>query len=220
MADIKLAVQERNVTGKNKVDKLRQEKLIPGVIYRKGEDNLNVKMLEKDFVKVLEEAGTSALVDLQVGDGDEVTVLIKDFQKHAYKNHYLHADFQTVKMDEKLRLMIPVVLLNRDDIRLQPSVLMQLLEEVEIECLPGDIPQTADVDVQDMQYGDTMTVDDLDIASNSKLDILTDREEPVCSLSEPQEEEELDEEETAEVDPSAVPEIGEEDEEKEESEEE
>lgn len=209
MADIKLAVEQREVTGKNKVDKLRQEKLIPGVIYQKGEENLNVQMLEKDFVKVLEDAGTSALVDLELGSDKTITVLIKEYQKHSFKNRYLHVDFQTVRMDEKLRLMVPVVLLNRDEIRLQPSVLMQLLEEVEVECLPGDIPQQAEVNVENMQYGEVLTVADLDIASNDKLEILTDKEETVAALHEPREE--VEEDTDVEVDPTAVPEIGKDD---------
>ena len=107
--------------------------------------------------------------------------------------------------------------MNRDEIRVQPSVLLQMLDEVEIECLPGDIPAQAEVDVQNMQIGDVITVADLDVAKNDKVTVLINEEEPVASLSEPQEEviSEETEEETSAAD---VPVVGEK--EKEEAEEE
>ena len=145
------------------------------------------------------------------------TVLIKEVQRHPFRDEVLHIDFQGVRMDEAIRLLVPVVLVNRDEIRVQPSVLLQMLDEVEIECLPGDIPAQAEVDVQNMQIGDVITVADLDVAKNDKVTVLINEEEPVASLSEPQEEviSEETEEETSAAD---VPVVGEK--EKEEAEEE
>ncbi len=104
-------------------------------------------------------------------------------------------------MNQKIRVTIPVVLEGRDNIKAQPSVIMQIIDSVEIECLPGDLPSEAVVNVVDMQIGDNMTVADLDIAGNDKIHIHVDPEEVVAVLSEPQEEnlEETDEEVSAEV---------------------
>lgn len=213
MSKYTLKTKKRDEAGKNRVDKLRNEGLIPGVVYQRGEEPESVKVVELEFNKVFAEAGTSTLVDLDL-DGESKTVLIKEVQKHPVRNQILHIDFQGVKMDEKLKVFVPVVLLERDSIRVQPSVLIQMLDEIEVECLPGDIPQAAEIDVKDMQIGDVYTVADLDIANNPAIDILIDQEEPVASLSEPQEEV-VEEEEEEEVDAADVPEVGEEEEEEE-----
>lgn len=214
MAYTKLQVQKREVTGKNKVDKVRKSGWIPGVLYQKDEETVSVQVDARVFERVVDEVGTSSLIELAFEDGTTRTALIKDVQDHPYRQERLHVDFQGVRMDEAIRVLIPVVLLNREEIRLQPSVLTQMIDEVEIECLPGDLPQVAEVDVVDMQYDDVLYVKDLDIASNDKLMFLTDKEEVLCTLSEPQLQEEETEEETTEA--GDVPVVGEEEEQEEE----
>ena len=98
MADLVLSANKRNATGKNKVNKLRAEELIPGVIYAKGEDNLNVQFTTREFDKILRQAGTSTIITLDI-DGDKKDVLIKDYQTHPYKNQYLHVDFQAINQN-------------------------------------------------------------------------------------------------------------------------
>lgn len=205
MADYKLSANLREGIGSNKSRQLRSKREIPGVVYGKDRENLNIYIHEINLDKVYSEAGESAIIDLEV-DGNTVPVLIRDIQRHPYKNQYTHVDFLEVNMKETLKVFIPVVLENRNEIRLQPSVLSQHIDEVEIECLPGDIPQTAEFDVEDMQYGDQIYVKDLDIFSNDKLEFITDAEELVAVLHEP--EEEVEEEETS-VDAADVPTVDE-----------
>ena len=187
MTNYKLDMQKRDRVGSNAVRKLRVKELIPGVIYGKDFEPINVTVDEKELRKVHLMAGTSSLIDVKV-DGEEHTVIIKDVQKHPFKNHYVHVDFKEIKMGEVANFTIPVVLEGRDEIRLQPSVLMQLLDEVEIECLPKNLPNEAAVSVIDMQYGDTFEVKDLDVFKNPDIKVLNDETEAVCSLSEPKEE--------------------------------
>lgn len=187
MTNYKLDMQKRDKVGSNAVRKLRVKELIPGVIYGKNFEPINVTVDEKELRKVHLMAGTSSLIDVKV-DGEEHTVIIKDVQKHPFKNHYVHVDFKEIKMGEVANFTIPVVLEGRDEIRLQPSVLMQLLDEVEIECLPKNLPNEAAVSVIDMQYGDTFEVKDLDVFKNPDIKVLNDETEAVCSLSEPKEE--------------------------------
>ena len=187
MTNYKLDMQKRDKVGSNAVRKLRVKELIPGVIYGKDFEPINVTVDEKELRKVHLMAGTSSLIDVKV-DGEEHTVIIKDVQKHPFKNHYVHVDFKEIKMGEVANFTIPVVLEGRDEIRLQPSVLMQLLDEVEIECLPKNLPNEAAVSVIDMQYGDTFEVKDLDVFKNPDIKVLNDETEAVCSLSEPKEE--------------------------------
>ena len=187
MTNYKLDMQKRDKVGSNAVRKLRVKELIQGVIYGKDFEPINVTVDEKELRKVHLMAGTSSLIDVKV-DGEEHTVIIKDVQKHPFKNHYVHVDFKEIKMGEVANFTIPVVLEGRDEIRLQPSVLMQLLDEVEIECLPKNLPNEAAVSVIDMQYGDTFEVKDLDVFKNPDIKVLNDETEAVCSLSEPKEE--------------------------------
>lgn len=208
MADLVLNANNREATGKNKVNKLRAEELIPGVIYAKGEENLNVQFTSRDFDKVLRQAGTSTIITLDV-DGDKKDVLIKDYQTHPYKNQYLHVDFQGINQNETIRVSVPVILLGRDDIKIDQSVLVQNIDAIEVECFPRYIPQTAEVDVTEIQIGDNRTVADLDIFGNDDITILAEEDDVICSLQEVQEVEIPEDEETEEADAADVPTVDE-----------
>ena len=207
MAEIVLQAQKREATGKNKVNKLRNEELVPAVIYAKGEENINVQVTSREFEKVLKKAGTSTIITLDFGD-EKKDVLIKAYQNHPFKNIFLHVDFQAINQNETIRVQVPVVLVGRDDIRVEPSVLVQNIDVVEVECLPKYIPQTADVEVSDLQIGDVRTIADLDIAKVDDITILAEDDEVICSLQEPNEEEIPEEGEEA-ADASDVPTVDE-----------
>lgn len=200
MAELVLQAQNREANGKNKVNKLRNEELIPGVVYGKDEENINVQFSSRDFEIILRQAGTSTIISLDI-DGEKKDVLIKDFQTHSFKNQYLHVDFQAINQNETIRVTVPVVLVGRDAIRVEPSVLVQNIDEIEVECLPKYIPQTAEIEVSDLQLGENKTVADFDIAKDENITILAEEDEVVCSLQEVNEEEvsEEGEEEVAEA---------------------
>ncbi len=216
MAKIVLQANKREATGKNQVKKLRNNELIPGVIYAKNQENVNVQFTARDFEKVLRQAGTSTIITLDI-DGEDKEVLIKDFDSHPYKNQFLHVDFQAINQNETIRVTVPVVLLNRDDMEVVEGVLVQNLDDVEVECLPKYIPQTADVDVKEMQIGDNKTIADLDIFSNENITILAEEDDVVCSLQEVSEEEIIDEDAEA-ADAADVPTVDETEEDEEEAE--
>lgn len=208
MAELKLAAEMREGVGKNKVDKLRRDKIVPGVIYSRGDENKVIQVTEKDLSKIYLEAGTSTIIDLVI-DEKEYPVLIKSAQRHPFKNIYMSVDFYGIKMDERIRVQVPIILLGRDEIRVQPSVLNHLMNDLEVECLPAYIPQAAEVSVVDMQYNDVLTVADLNIFGDENITILAEETDAVCSLSEPREEVI---EEDVEVDAGDVPTVGEEEE--------
>lgn len=216
MSSIKMNIQNRDGVGSNAAKKLRQNKQVPGVIYRRAEDTINVVTDVSEFERVYREAGMTRIIDLEL-DGEIHKALIKEVQQHPYRNEYIHIDFQGLKMDETIRMSVPVNLINRDAIKLQPSVLAQSIDEIEIECLPGDIPNSANYDVIDLDFTTAVHVGDLDIAQNDKITILTDLDDVVCTLAEPTYDEELEDElaDMEEVDMD-VPLVSEEDEEVEE----
>lgn len=214
MSSLKMKIENRSEVGTNKVNSLRADEMIPAVIYKKGEETKSVKINNADFLKLYRKAGTTSVIDLQL-DGETYPVVIKEIQKHPIKNQILHVDFQGLNMDEKIKMTIPIYLNNRDGIKLQPSVLTQLLDEIEVECLPGNIPQGANIDVSDMDFDTPKLVEDLDVAGDETVDILTDLDITVCVLSEPSMEEELEDEEATEMDADEVPLVSEDEEDEE-----
>lgn len=208
MAAIKIQVEKRTGLGKNKVDKLRDKDLVPGVLYGKGEETKHVQVDRRMLEKVYKSAGMSTLIDLEF-EGEVVPALIKEVQIHPFKNEYLHVDFQKLNMDEKVKLTLPITLVGRENIKQQPSVLIQQLDEIEIECLPGDIPEDIVVDVSDIDFNTPILVSDLDIFNNENITILREADDVIASLIEPTEEIIDEEEEVLEAD--EVPVIGEDD---------
>lgn len=208
MADITLSLNKREGLGKNKVDKIRNEGQIPGILYMHGHDPIPVSTDANKLIKVTEEAGTATIVNLDI-DGEKQLALFKDIQMHPYKNQILHFDLMGIDLTEKIRINIPVVLENRENIRVEPSVLLQLLDEVEIEVLPTNLPSEAVADVENMQIGDVLTVADTDVASIEEITILTELDEPIASLNEPREEEIEEDEDLEEVSAADVPTVDE-----------
>lgn len=205
MNTIKLNLVKREDLGTSGAKKTRAEGMVPGIFYSKDSEPVAVAAKANELQKVVDEAGTSALVDVNV-NGEDHKILFKEIQQHPFKNQLLHFDAYGVNLKEKIKLSIPVVLEGRDDIRVQPSVLLQLLEEVEVECLPTSLPSEGVANVADMQIGDTLTVADLDVASIADIEVLTDLDEAICALQEPREE---SVEEEASAGAADVPTVGE-----------
>lgn len=203
MSAITMQIEKRTDVGKNEIKKLRVKNQIPAVIYSRGEETIHASVDNIEFARVYKIAGSTSVINLDL-EGKSLPVIIKDIQRHPIKNQILHVDFQKLNMDEKIKITLPIVLLNRDSINLQPSVLMQILDQVEIECLPGDIPNAAEVDVQHMDFTTPIMVKDLDIASDDKVTILRDLEDVVCTLTEPSIAEETDEDDDEDATPVVI----------------
>jgi len=211
MAAVKLELKTRTELGKNKVNKLRKADMVPGVIYSKGEETRSIKVDRGNLQRVYKIAGTSSIIDLEL-EGETIPAIIKELQLDPVKDEYVHVDFQKIKMDEVVKLTIPVVLEGKDNIRLQPSVLMQQLDEIEIECLPKYIPEAAVADVSNIDFNTPIYVSDLDIFNNENITIFKEPDELVATLMAPAKTEE-EEEETEEVQAGDVPVVGKDEEE-------
>ena len=189
---MKLVLNKREAKGKNKVDKLRVNGEVPGVLYSKGNDAKMLSGLEKDLLKAFADEGYSNIFEIEV-DGETTSVLFKEVQTHHIKNAMVHFDLYEVDMNTELTVEVPVVLEGRDEVKVQPSSLIQVLNEVTVTCLPKYLPSEAIVNVVDMQIGDVITVADLDIYGNENVKIDIDAEETVATLVEPTEEKEPEE---------------------------
>lgn len=206
MTLLKLNMREK--TGKNDANRLRREGIVPGVAYKRGMETIHLTVLEKELIKVYGEMGTSAIFKAEL-DGKEHMALFKEIQRNPLNNHILHFDLLLVEMDEKLKVMVPIILEGREDIAVQPSNLIQVLDEIEVECLPMDLPNEAIVNVVDMQIGDVLEVKDLDVAKDEKVNILTELDETVATLQDIEDVSEVLDSEVEDVDAAAVPTVDE-----------
>lgn len=199
MAVLKLEAQPRTLTGR-KVRQLRQNGLVPVVVYGNDQEPVNLQVVARSLELTLQHGGTSQLVSVDVEGGDTLNVLIRDVQRHPVSHNFLHADLYAVNMTEKQIVSIPVHGLGQPEALETGLMLYQALDAVEISALPGDIPAYVEVDVTGVTLDDAITVADLPAVSG--VEYLTDPTEYVFSLittrAEEEEEEEVEEEEGVE----------------------
>lgn len=193
-----LNLEKREEKGTSAAKRMRRDEMIPAVMYAMNEEAESVQVSEKEFNRVFKGAGASSMITLKIG-GEEKPAIIKDVQRHPYKTQILHIDFQILKMDETVKMTVPIILHGRDNIRLQPSILIQVLDQIDIECYPKDIPNNGgEVNVEDMTFDTPIMVKDLDIFQEGKVTIFRDPEDVVATLNPPhaevEEEEDLEEE--------------------------
>ncbi|CCU80288.1 LSU ribosomal protein L25p [Halanaerobium saccharolyticum subsp. saccharolyticum DSM 6643] len=199
----------RTETGKGAARRIRRSGLIPGVVYGRGNEPRSIKVDPLDIEKLLQ---SNAIFDLTfVGeDGEESTVIIKDYQKDVIKQNLLHVDFQFISMDEKITVSVPMRLEGEAVGVHDGGVLQQLLREIDIDVLPSEIPEEITIDISELEVGESLSVADLELPET--IDLVTDSDEVIVTVVTPTELVEEDEEEEEEefLEPEV---IGEEDEE-------
>ena len=174
MPDIVVAAQSRTETGKNVNRRLRVAGLIPGVLYGSSKKAPQpVSVSPKEITAVLRsKSGLNTLFDLDFA-GSKRKVILKEFQVEPVKGRLLHADFYEVALDKKLELKVHVEVHGVPvGVKTQGGVLDFVTRELEIECLPADIPEKIDIDVSELEMGKHLRVADLKLSD--KLTILTD----------------------------------------------
>lgn len=181
MKKLTLEVQERKVLGKD-VKKLRREGIMPANVYGKGIKSESVQVPFKDFEKVYKEAGETGLVDLKV-DSKVTPVLIHGVQTD-YLGKPLHADFYVVNLTEKVKTNVPLELAGEPKaVTDKIGLLMHILNEVEVEALPAELPEKIDVDVTHLaNIDDQVTVGDIKLPQG--VTILTEPNQVVAKIGE------------------------------------
>jgi large subunit ribosomal protein L25 len=193
MAEVKLVAEPREGTGKGVARKLRAAGRVPGVLYGHGMDSTAVSVDARDLFHVLHTgAGTNVLVDLVV-DGTEHLIIPRDVQRDHIHGRFIHVDFLAVRRDEKLHLSIPVRIVGESVGVKAGGVVEHHLWELEVESLPGDVPEAIDADITTLEIGMSLRVSDL--VAPKGATILTNPEESVVAVQQPQMAVELEEEE-------------------------
>jgi large subunit ribosomal protein L25 len=169
-AEKNVEAKPRQGGGKNEARRLRQSGLIPAVVYGAGQDSQPVAVDPKQMTRILySESGHNTIFDLSV-DGKSAKVMIVDWQFEPIKSALLHVDLKRIAMDKVLRVKVPITMKGEaPGVKVQGGILEQILREVEIECLPADIPSHLDADVSQLNFGDAIRVSDLPHAGKLKF---------------------------------------------------
>lgn len=171
MKEVSLAASPRTTHGKGPARRGRKEGNIPGVVYGPEVKPIPIELTEGAFRAAIKEAaGTSAIFNLEV-DGKVNKVVIRDIQRDPLTSHVLHVDFHAISMNKPLHLSIPIRLTGTArGVKTDGGILQTTLRELEISCLPADIPEHVDVDVSDLGIGDSIHVRDLNVPNAKILD--------------------------------------------------
>jgi large subunit ribosomal protein L25 len=169
----------RDTFGKNEARRTRREGRVPAVLYgsttEKGVRGATpIAVIPKALLKILHsESGANTLITLRLGGSGDSKVLVKEYQLDPVTHQVLHADFYRVAMDRALQVTIPVIVKGEPKgVKQQGGVLEFVRREIEVECLPGDIPENVEVDVTELMLHDGVRV--RDIATDPKWKPITD----------------------------------------------
>lgn len=173
--------------GKNEARRLRASGRVPAVVYGAKKPSLAISVDPKQISKILQsESGHNTIFELHL-NGDKGQVMIVDWQYDPMKGHLLHLDLKRIAMDERIKVQVPIHLVGEAaGVKQQGGILDQVLREVEVECLPGDIPSHFDADVSNLVFGTVLRVADLPHTGSVKF--LTDSNQTVAHITSVKEE--------------------------------
>ncbi len=171
----------RQPRNKNEARRVRRSGRVPGVIYGAGKQTVAVSLDPKQIATILQsEAGHNSIFDVEL-DGERTKAMIVDWQYEPIRGALLHIDLKRIALHERLRVKVPIVLKGEAaGVKQQGGILEQVTREVELECLPADIPSNIELDVTELVFGKVLRVADL--PHGGKLHFLTDENLPVAHI--------------------------------------
>lgn len=178
MAEWALTIEPRE-PGRPRRD--RAAGYVPAVVYGRGRESEAVRIAEKALRDFLAAGGHHHVVTLRrPGDGQALAAVVKEIQRDPVRGRVLHVDFQAVSQDTRIRARVPVVVHGEEQVEKAGAVVQHQLHELEIECLPADLPERIDVDVRGLAPGESVHVRDL--VPPKGVEILEDEDAVVASV--------------------------------------
>ena len=184
--DILVEAEARANTGKGHARRLRIRGMIPIAVYGEGKEPVAAAVNSKDLTQILRSAtGHNTIFKLKVGGSEPSNVIIKECVLDPVKGKLLHADLMRLSMTTATRVSVPVEIIGDPvGVRVEGGILEIGIREVEIECLPGDIPHSIKLDVSEFAIGQHATVADL-IFDLEKIKMLSDTSQQIASILHP-----------------------------------
>ena len=179
MAEILVDAKSRADRGKNAARRLRASGMIPAIVYGGKKDALAVSVDPKTLLRVLRsESGRNTILSLDLGDAGKASAILKSWQVDPVNEKFIHADFYRIAMDVAIRVKIPILAKGEArGVKVDAGILEVIMRELEVECLPGDIPERIEVDVTDLGLHGAIRVSELKVSDKVKVldDIGPDR---------------------------------------------
>ena len=179
----------RGAKGTGASRRLRHEGKVPGVLYGGKDDVKSIELNAKDlFMQFKHEAFHASILTLNL-DGKKESVLLRDYQMHPVRNNIQHIDLQRIDENKKLSVKIPFHFLNEDvapGVKLEGGVVSHIMVDVDISCLPKDLPTYIEVDMIALSIGDSIRLSDIKVPEGVELTTLSEDNDPtVTSISQP-----------------------------------
>ena len=186
---LEILAQTRTDAGKAHARRLRHAESIPAIVYGAGKDPVNLTLVHKDINHTLQnEAAFSQILTLTV-DGKSEPVVIKAVQRHVYKPKILHVDFLRVKAKEQITMNVPLHYINEDScLGLKAGgILTKLFTEVEIKCLPADLPEFIEVDINALEVDRSLHMSEISLPKGVEFstEITPENDLGIVSISKP-----------------------------------
>ena len=188
MKSIQVSAEVRSSYGKNAARQLRSRGRIPAVLYGQQEAALSLTVDPKDLLAILHSgAGHNTILSLDVKDQGTSSVILKEWQLDPVKETLLHADFLRIAMDNALQVSVPVHPVGlAKGVKDQGGIFEFVMRQLEVECLPADIPENITADISHLEIGSNLRVSDLTV--DPKLKVLSDLDLVVAHVVAPKEE--------------------------------
>ncbi|WP_427337681.1 50S ribosomal protein L25 [Caloranaerobacter sp. DY30410] len=179
MNDIHINCNIRNETGKNACHRIRNNGQIPGIIYGRNFSNYSVQFDANELNKIIKEYGENALINVEV-EGNTFPAMIKEIQRDPIKGDIIHIDLQKVYETERIHATVPIVLKGKEYVK-NIGVIQQQLKNIEIECLPTQVPKNITIDISNLLTGHSLRVSDVEFGE--EISVLNDKNEIIVSLA-------------------------------------
>jgi large subunit ribosomal protein L25 len=169
--DITVAAEVRTSRGKNEARRTRRAGNIPAVIYGAFQDPVSIAVSPREIIKIVRSnTGYNTIFTLAIAGGETTPVMVVDQQVDPVKNTLLHADFKRIDLTKRIRVSIPVATEGEPaGVKVQGGLLEIITRQVEIECLPDDIPEHFIVDVRELMIGQSKRASDIELSGSMKL---------------------------------------------------
>ncbi len=190
MAEMKVQAKARSDFGSGASKRLRRSGMVPAIVYGGSADSVSVTLDPKEIFKLLRsQAGRNTILSLAIEGGSPDNVILKDLQVDPVKENILHADFQRIAMDQILKVTVPIAI--RGDakgVKTEGGLLDVVMREIEVECLPADIPERIVCDVSELEMHESLRIRDLPTLKN--VEVLEDADRVIVHVVAVREEEE------------------------------
>ncbi len=173
MAIFKVQAELRDDTGKGASRRLRHQNLIPAIVYGAGKEPRTVSVQHHKVLKFLEdEAFFTSILELSTAGGKRQKVILRDMQRHPAKPRIMHMDFQRVDDNEILHMQIPLHFLNEESCPASKTagvIVSHNMTDVEVACLPADLPEFIEIDIENFKDGDIIRLSDINLPKGVTL---------------------------------------------------